>query len=232
MCWKVYRHPLFPRYLQCLNDAEGKCPPLSPEMAKPTVDFTALTRYEQLGGKGGATRVRFRDGPTGLHVFKGTDFRTCLTHRNDEGDKTVRHMIDCWHNSEALLLKMPPHPSIQPAPSVFVAITRPNGDDAPVVCGSLQPFYNHGDVGGAIEKSNSRHPLALKLAEIFSLGRTMWMLPRQPDMDFDEVGHPKDFVTDWEGTEDIPESWKQMVGHCLSPDPNERLDVVEVARMR
>lgn len=23
MCWKVYHHPLFPRYLQCLSDAEG-----------------------------------------------------------------------------------------------------------------------------------------------------------------------------------------------------------------
>lgn len=123
-------------------------------MTKPRVDFAALTRYEQLGGKGCATPVRFRDGPTGLHVFKGMDFRTYLTHCDHEGDRTVRHMIDCWRNSEALLLKMPPHPNILPAPSVFVTITRLNGNGAPVVCSSLQPFYNHDDVGGAIEKSN------------------------------------------------------------------------------
>lgn len=49
-------------------------------------------------------------------------------------------------------------------------------------------------------------------------------------MDLDEVEHPNDLATDWEGTEDIPESWKQMVDRCLSPDPNERPDVVEVAR--
>ncbi|EJT80668.1 hypothetical protein GGTG_00662 [Gaeumannomyces tritici R3-111a-1] len=42
-----------------------------------------------------ATRVRFRDGPTGLHVFKGMDFRAYLTHCDDEGDKNARHMIDC-----------------------------------------------------------------------------------------------------------------------------------------
>lgn len=56
------------------------------------------------------------------------------------------------------------------------------------------------------------------------------MLLRQPDVDFDKPEHSKDLVTDWEGTEDIPESWKQMVDRCLSPDPNERPDVVEVVR--
>ncbi|KLU91961.1 hypothetical protein MAPG_10909 [Magnaporthiopsis poae ATCC 64411] len=307
-------------------------------MAKPTVDFAALTRNEQLGGEGCATRVRFHDGPAGLHVFKGMDFRTYLTHCDDEGDKTVRHTIDCRPNSEALLFKIPPHPSIRPAPSVFVTapgghagrctpsatplqlvptlrprafktwlaaapvprklihaenpdfgrgvftITRPNGDGTPVVCGSLQPFYSHGDAGGAIEESNKsgqKIPPELKakwcgdmaeaVAYTHRVAKTYHMdikpgnfliadgekrlvlcdreqptppgpgagrglqpweddvdAPSTPDMDFDVVEHPNDLVTDWEGTEDIPESWKQMVDRCLSPDPNERPDVVEV----
>jgi serine/threonine protein kinase len=71
-------------------------------------------------------------------------------------------------------------------------------------------------------------PLALELAEVFSLGRSMWMLLRQPSMDFDEIEHPNDLVTDWDGAEDIPESWKRMVDRCMAGDPNERPDVMEV----
>lgn len=43
---------------------------------------------------------------------------------------------------------------------------------------------------------NEECPLALELAEVFSLGRSMWMLLRQPSMDFDEIEHPNDLTTD------------------------------------
>ncbi len=54
------------------------------------------------------------------------------------------------------------------------------------------------------------------------------MLLRQPDMHFDEVEHPNDLVTDWDGTEDMPEPWKKMVDRCMSLDPTERPDVLEL----
>ncbi len=56
------------------------------------------------------------------------------------------------------------------------------------------------------------------------------MLLRQPDMDFEEIEHPDDLVTDWEGAEDIPTIWKQMVDRCMSRDPNERPNVMEVVQ--
>ncbi|KAG7287234.1 hypothetical protein NEMBOFW57_006740 [Staphylotrichum longicolle] len=77
---------------------------------------------------------------------------------------------------------------------------------------------------------NAECPLALELAEVFSLGRSMWMLLRQPTTDFDEIEHPNDLATDWDESEDIPESWKVMVDSCMAEDPNERPDVTEVVR--
>lgn len=70
-----------------------------------------------------------------------------------------------------------------------------------------------------------KYPRALQLAEVFSLGRSMWMLLRQPnDMEFDGVGHPTDLVTNWAGgdTDDIPAAWKEMVDRCMAIDPNQR----------
>ncbi|KAK4242745.1 hypothetical protein C8A03DRAFT_28975 [Achaetomium macrosporum] len=77
---------------------------------------------------------------------------------------------------------------------------------------------------------NAARPLALELAEVFSLGRSMWMLLRQPAMDFDEIEHPNELSTDWDGAEDIPELWKGMVDRCMADDPNERPDVMEMLR--
>jgi hypothetical protein len=48
-------------------------------------------------------------------------------------------------------------------------------------------------------------PKALELAEVFSLGRCMWMLLRQPDMNaFKDVMSTEEVVEDWESSEDIP----------------------------
>ncbi|OTA97005.1 hypothetical protein M434DRAFT_27349 [Hypoxylon sp. CO27-5] len=76
---------------------------------------------------------------------------------------------------------------------------------------------------------NQTHPFALELAEVFSLGRTMWMLLREPDMDFDDIDHPNDLKTDWENSDDIPESWKDFVDRCMAMDPNNRPDMLEVS---
>lgn len=71
-------------------------------------------------------------------------------------------------------------------------------------------------------------PIATELAEVFSLGRTVWMLLRQPSMDFDEIEHPNDLTTNWDDAEDIPIGWKEITDLCMATDPNERPDVMKV----
>ncbi|KAJ4310976.1 hypothetical protein N0V84_010674 [Fusarium piperis] len=75
---------------------------------------------------------------------------------------------------------------------------------------------------------SSEHPWALELAEVFSLGRSMWMLLRQPENDFEDIEHPDELIPDWDESEDIPTTWKQMVDRCMSRDPNERPDLSEL----
>lgn len=70
-------------------------------------------------------------------------------------------------------------------------------------------------------------PLATELAEVFSLRRTIWML-RHLGLEFDEVEHPDDLDTDWDGAEDILTDWKLMTNRCMDRDPNARPDLLEV----
>ena len=72
-----------------------------------------------------------------------------------------------------------------------------------------------------------QYPRALEKAEVFSLGRTMWMLleqvPQSEVEDLDEV------VVSWSDvTRDIPDDWKAIVSRCLDPDPNERIGLLEL----
>jgi hypothetical protein len=72
-------------------------------------------------------------------------------------------------------------------------------------------------------------PKALELAEVFSLGRCMWMLLRQPDMgSFEDIESTEEVVEDWDSSDDIPEDWKRVVHHCLKHDPNERISLQEL----
>lgn len=67
-------------------------------------------------------------------------------------------------------------------------------------------------------------PKALELAEVFSLGRCMWMVLRQPDMStFDDFMSTEEVVEDWNSSDDIPADWKHVVQQCLKHDPNERI---------
>lgn len=334
------------------------------------VDFATLTRFEQLGGKGCATKVRVGADDEAFRVFKGIDFRTFLTYcgsdEDESDDNAIKLLIENWYHTIGIMSDMPPHPNIISSPTTFVVIKDPNiGDcDTPVVCGWLYPFLSKGDVGALIEASNKvreriplrlkaqwcaqmtsaikhthlvahtyhmdikpgnfliddddnlllidweqsdapattlapeadgtwdvrevsyhtdkssssssstgstleytkyegpersnmnedldwgrtwnvwnvfplwnlKYPRALQLAEVFSLGRTMWMLLCQPDMEFDDVEHPTDLVTDWGGrgggeggigdTDDVLAAWKEMVDRCMAmDDPNQRPDL-------
>ncbi|WDK12694.1 phosphotransferase enzyme family protein [Colletotrichum graminicola] len=64
-------------------------------------------------------------------------------------------------------------------------------------------------------------PRAAELAEVFSLGRTMWMLLEQVEQSADP--------TIWTSVaSDIPREWKNMVMRCVERDPNNRPELDEV----
>jgi hypothetical protein len=72
-------------------------------------------------------------------------------------------------------------------------------------------------------------PRATELAELFSLGRTMWMLLSQEDIDFDEIEHPDDVEMVWNDNGD-PASWAKMVDRCMEKDPNKRPSLTEIVK--
>ncbi|KAJ8127959.1 hypothetical protein O1611_g5676 [Lasiodiplodia mahajangana] len=65
-------------------------------------------------------------------------------------------------------------------------------------------------------------PRASELAEVFALGRTMWMLLSQTVDCFDEIEHPNDVQVTWGNESDIPSHWIREVEKCMERDPNER----------
>ncbi|KAK4059805.1 hypothetical protein Trihar35433_10621 [Trichoderma harzianum] len=65
-------------------------------------------------------------------------------------------------------------------------------------------------------------PKALELAEVFALGRTMWMLLSQTANNFDEVEHPNDVQVIWAGKNDPPSHWIEIVENGMKVDPNDR----------
>jgi serine/threonine protein kinase len=76
-----------------------------------------------------------------------------------------------------------------------------------------------------------RWPRACEAAEVFSLGRTMWMLLQEvPQEDVEDLD-PKEIVVHWdEGADDIPDHWKAVVMRCLERDPNKRIRLTELIR--
>lgn len=66
------------------------------------------------------------------------------------------------------------------------------------------------------------YPRALEAAEVFSLGRTMWMILEQvAQIDVENI---EDF--DW--SKDIPDDWRSVVDRCLDTDPNKRIGLSEL----
>ncbi|KAI5923652.1 kinase-like domain-containing protein [Camillea tinctor] len=90
--------------------------------------------------------------------------------------------------------------------------------------GSGEESYN---VWNVFPDWQSSCPRATELAEVFALGRTMWMLLAQVVVD--GVKHPDDVQVVW-GNEDehIPAHWVAMVEKCMDRDPNMRPDVAHL----
>ncbi|RSL69305.1 hypothetical protein CEP53_002312 [Fusarium sp. AF-6] len=65
-------------------------------------------------------------------------------------------------------------------------------------------------------------PKATELAEVFALGRTMWMVLTQTVSGFDEVKHPDDVRVTWDDEHNIPIHWIEIIERCMERDPNER----------
>ncbi|KFZ05786.1 hypothetical protein V501_08021 [Pseudogymnoascus sp. VKM F-4519 (FW-2642)] len=309
-----------------------------------TVDFKGLVRQHQLGGRGCTTFAHMPSSPQTKYVFKGIDFRTFLF-GYESGH--IREEVKIFYRSMELVCNMPPHPNVMSPAQTLVTICK-EGDDRPLVCGSLYPFIPKGTLASNIEHNNQygrriplsqkskwcyqmaaavahthivahtyhmdikpgnflldeesnlvlidweqsdapvtttapeidgtwdveeipsedqnttlrytkytgserrnmpittpgnhgwniwnvfleweKHcPKALELAEVFSLGRSMWMLLRQPDLDgLDDIARIEDVVEDWESAEDIPEQWKRVVENCLHKDPNKRIGLREL----
>jgi hypothetical protein len=70
-------------------------------------------------------------------------------------------------------------------------------------------------------------PRALEAAEVFSLGRSMWMLLEQVAQS--EVEDLDEVIVFWsEAAQDIPDDWRGVVCRCLDPDPNKRITLLEL----
>ncbi|KAK4696820.1 hypothetical protein P7C71_g1164, partial [Lecanoromycetidae sp. Uapishka_2] len=70
-------------------------------------------------------------------------------------------------------------------------------------------------------------PRALEKAEVYSLGRTMWMLLQL--VGSEELEGNEKLAMYWdERSKDIPQHWKELVGRCLEPDPNTRVGLREL----
>ncbi|ROT38519.1 kinase-like protein [Sodiomyces alkalinus F11] len=78
---------------------------------------------------------------------------------------------------------------------------------------------------------SKRWPKACEAAEVFSLGRTMWMLLQEvPQEDVEDLD-PEGITVNWsEDADDIPDCWKAVVMRCLERDPNERIGLVDLVQ--
>jgi serine/threonine protein kinase len=114
------------------------------------VDFKALIRQNQLGGRGCTTLVHLASSPQTKFVFKGIDFRTFLF-SYESGH--VREEVRIFYQSMELVCNMPSHPNIMSPTQTLVTICK-QGDDRPFVCGSLYPFIPKGTLASNIEQSN------------------------------------------------------------------------------
>ena len=78
------------------------------------------------------------------------------------------------------------------------------------------------------------NPRALEAVEVFSLGRTKWMMLQQISQSEveDLQGNLMVSASNWDGaaTNDIPGHWKSLVNLCMHVDPNRRPRLQEIVK--
>lgn len=106
--------------------------------------------------------------------------------------------------------------------SIIVKYTKYNGQERRNMPENT-PGDNGWNVWNSLLEWQRSCPRASELAEVFSLGRTMWILLRQcGSEDFENVESTEDIKEDWGDCDDIPTTWKEMVQRCLQRDPQRR----------
>ena len=76
-----------------------------------------------------------------------------------------------------------------------------------------------------------RWPRACEAAEVFSLGRTMWMLLQQVPQGDVQYLDRQSIIVGWsDEANDIPDIWKAVVMGCLERDPNKRIGLGDLVR--
>lgn len=145
--WKIcHETDLFNNYVGLLMPADQ----ISVKRPMNTVDFKSLIRQTQLGGRGCTTLVQMLSSPQTKFVFKGIDFRTFLFGR-ESGH--IQEEVKIFYRSMELVCNMTPHPNVISPAQTLVTICK-EGDDRPLVCGSLYPFIPKGTLAGNIEHNN------------------------------------------------------------------------------
>ncbi|KAI9715013.1 MAG: hypothetical protein M1812_006227 [Candelaria pacifica] len=107
---------------------------------------------------------------------------------------------------------------------IYTKYTGPERRNMPE--GSGQESFN---VWNVFPEWQASCPKALELAEVFALGRTMWMLLSQTADDFDEVEHPNHVRITWCNENNLPLHWIRMIEKCMKKDSNERPLIVDLA---
>jgi hypothetical protein len=170
VAWRVYREPLYAKYIQLLRPVQPHDLEVPGEVPLPIVDMSEIGFFETLGSHGHSKHVLLHpyalsraqaDGlahgvPTAF-IFKGLDFQTYLQlHNEADDDKAAHAAVDTWCRANHLLANTPRHPNIQRPPVVLVT-ARPsaNSDDEaePVIAGQLSCFSYRGNLADYIAAS-------------------------------------------------------------------------------
>jgi hypothetical protein len=78
---------------------------------------------------------------------------------------------------------------------------------------------------------NLHCPKAVELAEVYSIGRTMFLLLEQVKLEaVEELDDYANVELKWSSwSDDIPMTWKEVVRRCQKQNPNSRPDLVWLA---